>query len=114
MLVDGLHEAIISEETWQAAQIKLLAQAKKYEHVNKGKDTRTHLLSGIVKCPICGAGMYGNKCIKHKKRWYKVQGFLLLWLQASYHDTGAQMRVQKADSGGTVRRCGGRGYCGIG
>lgn len=28
LLVDGLHEAIISEETWQAAQIKLLAQAK--------------------------------------------------------------------------------------
>ena len=67
LLVDGLHEAIVSEEIWQAAQVKLLAQAKKYEHVNKGKDTRTHLLSGIVKCPVCGAGMYGNKCIKHKK-----------------------------------------------
>ena len=75
MLVDGLHEAIISEETWQAAQIKLLAQAKKYEHVNKGKDTRTHLLSGIVKCPICGAGMYGNKCIKHKKDGTKYKDF---------------------------------------
>lgn len=75
LLVDGLHEAIISEETWQAAQIKLLAQAKKYEHVNKGKDTRTHLLSGIVKCPICGAGMYGNKCIKHKKDGTKYKDF---------------------------------------
>ena len=75
MLVDGLHEAIISEEVWQAAQVKLLAQAKKYEHVNKGKDTRTHLLSGIVKCPICGAGMYGNKCIKHKKDGTKYKDF---------------------------------------
>ena len=75
LLVDGLHEAIISEETWQAAQIKLLAQAKKYEHVNKGKGTRTHLLSGIVKCPICGAGMYGNKCIKHKKDGTKYKDF---------------------------------------
>ena len=72
---EGIHEAIISEETWQAAQIKLLAQAKKYEHVNKGKDTRTHLLSGIVKCPICGAGMYGNKCIKHKKDGTKYKDF---------------------------------------
>lgn len=35
LLVDGLHEAIIPEETWQAAQVKLAAQAKKYEHVNK-------------------------------------------------------------------------------
>lgn len=70
-----MHEAIISEEVWQAAQVKLLAQAKKYEHVNKGKDTRTHLLSGIVKCPICGAGMYGNKCIKHKKDGTKYKDF---------------------------------------
>ena len=56
-------------------QVKLLAQAKKYEHVNKGKDTRTHLLSGIVKCPVCGAGMYGNKCIKHKKDGTKYKDF---------------------------------------
>lgn len=75
LLVDGLHEAIVSEEIWQAAQVKLLAQAKKYEHVNKGKDTRTHLLSGIVKCPVCGAGMYGNKCIKHKKDGTKYKDF---------------------------------------
>lgn len=26
-----------------------------------------HLLSGLLKCPICGAGMYGNKAIKKKK-----------------------------------------------
>ena len=75
LLVDGLHEAIVSEEVWQAAQVKLLAQAKKYEHVNKGKDTKTHLLSGIVKCPVCGAGMYGNKCIKHKKDGTKYKDF---------------------------------------
>lgn len=75
LLVDGLHEAIVSEEIWQAAQVKLLAQAKKYEHVNKGKDTRAHLLSGIVKCPVCGAGMYGNKCIKHKKDGTKYKDF---------------------------------------
>ena len=70
-----MHEAIVSEEIWQAAQVKLLAQAKKYEHINKGKDTRTHLLSGIVKCPVCGAGMYGNKCIKHKKDGTKYKDF---------------------------------------
>ena len=66
LLVDGLHEGIVSEELWHEAQVKLLAQAEKYEHVNRGKDTKVHLLSGIVKCPICGAGMYGNKSIKHK------------------------------------------------
>jgi site-specific DNA recombinase len=75
LLVDGLHEAIIPEDIWQEAQVKLTAQAKKYEHVNKSKDTRTHLLSGIVKCPICGAGMYGNKSVKHKKDGTKYKDF---------------------------------------
>ena len=75
ILVDGLHEAIVTEDVWQAAQVKLLAQAKKYEHVNRGKDTKTHLLSGIVKCPVCGAGMYGNKSIKRKKDGTKYKDF---------------------------------------
>ena len=67
IVVDGLHEGIVSEEVWNQAQVKMTAQAKKYEHVNKAKDTKTHLLSGLVKCPVCGAGMYGNKSIKRKK-----------------------------------------------
>lgn len=75
LLVDGLHEAIIPEDVWNAAQAKLIAQAKKYEHVNKGKNERTHLLSGIVKCPKCGAGMYGNKSIKYKKDGTKYKDF---------------------------------------
>lgn len=28
---------------------------------------KIHLLSGILKCPVCGAGMYGNKSIKKRK-----------------------------------------------
>jgi site-specific DNA recombinase len=53
----------------------MIAQAKKYEHVNKAKDTKTHLLSGLVKCPVCGAGMYGNKSIKHRKDGSKYKDF---------------------------------------
>ena len=75
LLVDGLHEAIIPEDIWQAAQVKLAAQAKRYEHVNKGKNECTHLLSGIVKCPICGVGMYGNKCVKRKADGSKYKDF---------------------------------------
>ena len=75
LLVDGLHEGIVSEELWHEAQVKLLAQAKKYEKVNHGKDNKIHLLSGIVKCPICGAGMYGNKSIKHKSDGTKYKDF---------------------------------------
>ena len=75
LLVDGQHEGIVSEELWHEAQVKLLAQAEKYEYVNRGKDTKVHLLSGIVKCPICGAGMYGNKSIKHKQDGTKYKDF---------------------------------------
>ena len=75
LLVDGLHDRIVSEELWHEAQVKLLAQAKKYEHVNCGKNTKIHLLSGIVKCPICGAGMYGNKSIKHRPDGTKYKDF---------------------------------------
>ncbi len=42
ILVDGQHDAIIEEDVWQAAQVKLISQAKKYEHINRGKDTKTH------------------------------------------------------------------------
>ena len=75
LVVDGLHEGIVSEELWNKAQVKMIAQAKKYEHVNKAKDTKTHLLSGLVKCPVCGAGMYGNKSIKHRKDGSKYKDF---------------------------------------
>ena len=75
LLVDGLYEGIVTEELWHEAQVKLLAQAKKYEKVNHGKDNKIHLLSGIVKCPICGAGMYGNKSIKHKSDGTKYKDF---------------------------------------
>ena len=75
LLVDGQHEGIVTEALWQAAQVKMLAQAEKYEHVNRGKDAKVHLLSGIVKCPICGAGMYGNKSVKHKADGSRYKDF---------------------------------------
>ena len=67
LLVDGLHEALVSEEVWEQAQVKVAVQAKKYEKVNRDKREKIHLLSGILKCPVCGAGMYGNKSIKKRK-----------------------------------------------
>ncbi len=75
LVVDGIHEPIISQEDWDTAQEKVIVQGKKYERVNRNKDTRTHLLTSIVKCPICGAGMYANKCIKYKKDGTRYKDF---------------------------------------
>lgn len=66
MLCEGIHKAIIDVDVWEAVQEKREKMAKKYEHVNKGKEERIHLLSGLLRCPICGAGMYGNKSIKNR------------------------------------------------
>lgn len=66
IISEGEHEGIIDEEIWEKAQSKRKVQAKKYERINRGKDERIHLLTGLVKCPVCGAGMYGNKSIKRR------------------------------------------------
>ena len=75
LLVDGLHEGLVSEEVWQAAQVKMKATAQKYELVSRRKTDRVHLLSSIVKCPVCGAGMYGNKSIKKRPDGTKYKDF---------------------------------------
>ncbi len=76
LLVDGQHEAIVAEEVWRAAQVKMQAQAQKYERVKKTRTERTHLLTGIVKCPVCGAGMYANRCKKKKKDGSQYKDFI--------------------------------------
>lgn len=75
LLADGVHDALVSEELWHDAQVKLAAQAKKYEKVNSAKDNKVHLLTGILKCPICGIGMYGNKCTKRNADGTKYKDF---------------------------------------
>ena len=69
-LVDGQHEGIISEELWQKAQEKRLATGIKY--ASKLGNERAHLLTGIIKCPKCGCGMYANRvCWTKKDGTYK-------------------------------------------
>lgn len=69
-LVDGLHEGIIDEELWYKAHDK--REATGVKSVSKyGKD-RAHLLTGIIKCPKCGSGMYANRvCWTKKDGTYK-------------------------------------------
>lgn len=64
MLYDGIHEAIISEEDWNMAQKKRKETGVGNEKIHSLE--HEHLLSGIIKCPICKSGMYGN--VNRKKR----------------------------------------------
>lgn len=95
LLADGIHEGIVSEEVWQAAQVKLLSQAKKYESVNPSKDTHVHILSALVKCPVCGAGMYGNKSTKRKKDGTKYKPFYYYGCKHRRMDRGYKCDYKK-------------------
>lgn len=61
---DGIHEAIVSVEDWKIAQKKLAELGVKREKTYNLE--HEHLLSGILKCPVCGASMYGN--VNRKKK----------------------------------------------
>lgn len=62
---DGIHDAIISEEDWILAQDKRKKTGIKNEKIYSTE--HQHLLTGIIKCPICGAGLYGSVNRKRKK-----------------------------------------------
>ena len=61
---DGIHEAIVSVEDWELAQQKRKKLGVKREKIYNLD--HEHLLSGLLRCPVCGAAMYGN--INRKKK----------------------------------------------
>lgn len=65
MIYDGIHEAIVSEEDWLLAQQKRRDSGVKFEKTHSLE--HENILSGILKCPVCGSGMYGNVNRKRKK-----------------------------------------------
>ena len=58
LLAEGLHEAIIDQETWEAARAKRKATGVKWNKTHSLD--HEHILSGILKCPVCGSGMAGT------------------------------------------------------
>ena len=63
-LFEGRHEAIISDELWNASE-----QKRKRKSATRAPKTNCHvsILSGILKCPYCGKGMYSNTSKPHAK-----------------------------------------------
>ncbi len=54
-----IEEGIVSEELWQKVHAKRFATGIK-QTSRIGKE-RPHLLTGVLKCPLCGSSMYTNK-----------------------------------------------------
>lgn len=65
IMTDGTHEPIISEETWLKARQKRADNAASPEKVNKD---HYYILAGLVRCPSCGARMYGRMNGNKKKK----------------------------------------------
>ncbi len=64
MLHDGVHEAIISEADWLKARARRQITGVKQE--KKHSLEHEHILTGLLKCPVCGGNMYGN--VNRKKK----------------------------------------------
>ena len=58
LIADGNHEAIIDNDTWEAAQKKRKETGVKWNKTHSLE--HEHILSGLLKCPICGTGMAGT------------------------------------------------------
>lgn len=71
--VQGVHEPIVTEEEWRKVQKKRESLSKANAKVDAPE--RISLLSGLVKCPVCGAGMVATKnkrVNKNKGGYYKT------------------------------------------
>lgn len=65
MIVEGKHEAIISNDVWEKAQQKLKEQEKMYPKFQRRDQNTAWMLKGLVRCSSCGATltMAGTKCL---------------------------------------------------
>lgn len=68
ILVDGEHEAIIDISTWEKVQIILKDRSKTHNRVYDSELP----LSGLLKCPVCGASMTVSRSTRKRKDGTKV------------------------------------------
>ena len=70
-IYDGVHDAIVTEEDYELAQKKRELQA--YPREKKYSLEHAYVLTGLLKCPRCGANMYGNVNRKRSKKTGEVK-----------------------------------------
>ena len=58
LMVDGMHEAIIDKELWEAVRIRRKETGVKWNKTHSLE--HEHILSGILRCPVCGTGLVGT------------------------------------------------------
>lgn len=59
MTIQGVHEPIIEESLWEQVQEKRKTLSVKWQKLDDPE--RISILSGLVKCPLCGKGLIASK-----------------------------------------------------
>lgn len=68
IIVEGKHEAIIDPELWERVQMLLAEKSKVSPRTYQG----TSLLTGLIRCPNCGAPMVASRTTNYLKDGTKV------------------------------------------
>ena len=80
--VKGKHEPIVSEDLWKSIQSVNYAHKKS---ISKNRNFNGEfVLSGILRCPSCGAGMVMCKTKKRDK-----SGYHLYYMCQAFHSKGS-------------------------
>lgn len=81
ILINGIHDAIVSQDLWKKAEEIGKQQLSKAAGISSYKGE--FLLSGILRCPQCGAGT-----VMTKRRMRNGEGYHLYYMCQSYHSKG--------------------------
>ena len=98
IIVDGIHEAIITEEQWNQVQFLISQKAGKPSRIYDGE----YPLTGILRCPECGTGMVISRVIN--KRADGSRRKLTYYACGNWKNKGSavchsnMIRVEKANS----------------
>ncbi|GGN95027.1 recombinase family protein [Saccharibacillus kuerlensis] len=68
IIVEGLHPAIISEELWEKVQFLQRKKSKMPQKRFEGE----YLLTGIIRCPECGAAMTASRTVNRMRDGTKM------------------------------------------
>ncbi|HLR65534.1 MAG TPA: recombinase family protein [Virgibacillus sp.] len=63
IIVPGQHEPIITQETWEQAQINMKKRSRRPNRIHDGEFP----LTGILRCPVCNSGMVVSRTINRNK-----------------------------------------------
>lgn len=95
IIVQGVHEPLISQEEYDHVQTLIAARTRPYKA--RGTSGIKHWLSGIVKCSACGASLVSNALWKGNSSSYQCQRYNKGQCSASHYIRTAKLEQSVYD-----------------